>query len=128
MKNAIKFYIRDLLDQLALTAPAPFYRPIETDPINAVIDSGYSDTEVEKYVRNNTNLVGDGRHFVSHCKMAPLNAGGVVDGNTLVYGTKNLFVIDCSICPVIPDMNTTGPAMMIGLRGSDILKQIIRRK
>ncbi len=128
MENAIKVYIRNLLDQLALVDPAtPFYKPIPGDPINAVIASGYSDAAVESYVRNNTNLVGDGRHFTSHCKMAPLDAGGVVDGDIRVYGTTNCFVTDCSICPVIPDMNTTGPAMMIGLRSSEILKRILRK-
>ena len=60
--------------------------------------------------------------------MAPLEAGGVVDGNTRVYGTKNCFVTDNSICPVIPDINTTGPAMMIGLRGSEILKRVLHKK
>lgn len=129
MEDAIKNYIRNLLDQLALVDPmSPFYKPIPGDPINAVIASGYSDAAVEAYVRNNTNLVGDGRHFVSHCKMAPQSAGGVVDGNTRVYGTKNCYVVDCSICPVIPDINTTGPAMMIGLRGSEILKRVLRNK
>lgn len=129
MENAIKVYIRDLLKQLALVNPGlPFYKPIPGDPINAVIDSGFSDAAVESYVRNNTNLIGDGRHFTSHCKMAPLHAGGVVDGDTRVYGTTNCFVTDCSICPVIPDINTTGPAMMIGLRSSEILKCVLRKK
>lgn len=127
MESAIKVYIRALLDQLALMNPAsPYYRPVPNDPINTVILNGYSDASVEEYVRNNTNLVGDGRHFTSHCKMAPLEAGGVVDGDTRVYGTTNCFVVDCSICPVIPDMNTTGPAMMIGLRSSEILKHLLR--
>ena len=58
--------------------------------------------------------------------MAPLNAGGVVDGNTLVYGTKNVFVADNSICPVIPDSDTAAAAMMIGLRTSEILKQVAK--
>jgi choline dehydrogenase len=57
--------------------------------------------------------------------MAPLENGGVVDGDTRVHGTKNVFVADNSICPVIPDINTTGPAMMIGLRTSEILKLIL---
>lgn len=128
MKNAIQVYIRALLDKLALLNPASFYyRPILIDPFNLVILSGYSDTEVVRFIRNNTNLVGDGRHFTSHCKMAPLKHGGVVDGDTRVYGTKNVFVTDCSICPVIPDMNTTGPAMMIGLRSSEILKRVLRK-
>lgn len=128
MENAIKVYIRALLEKLALVNPGlPFYKPIPGDPINAVIAAGFSNAAVEAYVRNNTNLIGDGRHFTSHCKMAPLEAGGVVDGNLLVYGTKNCYVADCSICPTIPDMNTTGPAMMIGFRSSEILKRALRK-
>ncbi len=123
MKNAIQVYIRNLLAQLAAINPA--YRPILIDPINLVALSNYSDASVLQYIRNNTNLFGDGRHFTSHCKMAPLNAGGVVDGNTRVYGTKNVYVVDNSICPVIPDINTTASAMMIGFRASEILKRVL---
>lgn len=126
MKNAIKVYIKDLLAQLALAYPAtPYYKPIPQDPINAVIARGYSDASVEAYVKNNTNLGADARHFASHCKMAPLDAGGVVDGDTRVYGTKNCFVVDNSICPEIPDINTTASALMIGLRASEILKRLL---
>jgi len=57
--------------------------------------------------------------------MAPLEEGGVVDGDTRVYGTKNVYVTDNSTCPVIPDINTTAPAMMIGLRSSEILKRVL---
>lgn len=127
MKSAVKVYIRALLDQLSIMYPfpSPYFKPILSDPINLVILSGYNDAVVEQYVKNNSNLSLDIHHFVSHCKMAPLNAGGVVDGNTRVYGTKNVFVADNSICPVIPDINTTAPAMMIGLRSSQILKRIL---
>jgi choline dehydrogenase len=130
MKNVVSVYIRDLLDQLSLLYPfpSPYFKPILSDPINTVILSGYNDALVEQYVKNNSNLSLDIHHFVSHCKMAPLNAGGVVDGNTRVYGTKNVYVADNSICPVIPDINTTGPAMMIGLRTSEILKQVLRNE
>lgn len=126
MKSAVKVYIRHLLDQLFLI-PGIYYKPLLGDPINIVIASGYNDAFVEAYVKNNSNLSLDIHHFTSHCKMAPLNAGGVVDGNTRVYGTKNVFVADNSICPVIPDINTTGPAMMIGLRSSQILKRVLRK-
>lgn len=126
MKSAIEVYIRNLLVQLALVNPGlPFYKPIPQDPINGVIACGFDDAVVEAYVKNNTNLGADARHFTSHCKMAPLKAGGVVDGNTRVYGTKNCFVVDNSICPEIPDINTTASAMMIGLRGSEILKHTL---
>lgn len=128
MKSAVSVYIRALLDQLNIMYPfpSPYFKPILSDPINLVILSGYNDAVVEQYVKNNSNLSLDIHHFVSHCKMAPLNAGGVVDGDTRVYGTKNVFVADNSICPVIPDINTTAPAMMIGLRSSEILKRVLR--
>lgn len=128
MKSAVSVYVKALLDQLAILYPFPsiYFRPILTDPLNLVILSGYDDMEVERYVKNNSNLSLDIHHFVSHCKMAPLNAGGVVDGNTRVYGTTNVYVADNSICPVIPDINTTAPAMMIGLRTSEILKTILK--
>lgn len=127
MKNAVQVYIKNLLTQLAATDVAPYYRPIITDPINLVSLFNYSDTAVIDYVKNNSNLSLDVHHFTSHCKMAPLHAGGVVDGNTRVYGTKNVFVVDDSICPVIPDINTAASAMMIGLRGSEILKQVLHK-
>ena len=127
MMNAIKVYIRSLLEQLALVNPSsPYYKPIVIDPINAVIFAGYSDESVKSYVKNNTNLGKDSRHFTSHCKMAPLKEGGVVNGNLRVHGTKNCFVVDNSICPVIPDINTTASALMIGLRGSEIIKHVLR--
>jgi choline dehydrogenase len=97
MKDAVSVYIRALLDQLAISQPFPYYRPILTDPINAVILSGYNDGVVESYVKNNTNLSLDIHHFVSHCKMAPQEQGGVVDGDTRVHGTKNVFVADNAI-------------------------------
>ncbi len=127
MKNIIQTYIRNLLDGLVAVEPFPsiYYRPILQDPINEVILSGYSDASVIKYIRNNTNLNADSRHFASHCKMAPLAEGGVVDGNGLVHGTKNLYVFDNSICPEIPNINTTASAMMIGWRGSDILEDLL---
>jgi choline dehydrogenase len=128
MKNAVKIYIRHLIEQLALVEPLSFhYKPILGDPIYTVIFSGYDDAVVEAYVKNNSNLSLDVHHFVSHCKMARLEEGGVVDGDTRVYGTQNVFVADNSICPVIPDINTAAAAMMIGLRSSEILKRVLRK-
>jgi choline dehydrogenase len=127
MKNAVKTYIRSILQELASLDP-PYYQPLLIDPINLVILSGYNDDVVAEYVKNNSNLSLDVHHFVGHCKMAPLKAGGVVDGNTRVYGTKNVFVADNSICPVIPDINTAAAAMMIGLRSSEIIKHYLQNK
>jgi len=121
MKNAIQVYIQSLLKQLAIK----HYIPFPGDPIYGVIAGSYSDKSVIDYVKNNTNLNADSRHPVSHCKMAPLYSGGVVDGDTRVHGTTNCFVVDNSICPEIPDINTTASALMVGYRGSEILKRIL---
>lgn len=126
MKNAVQIYIRKLLLELVTIDPA--YHPIPIDPIYLVILDNFSDESVINYIKSNSNLSLDVHHFTSHCKMAPLGAGGVVDGDTRVYGTKNLFVADDSICPVIPDINTAAAAMMIGLRSSEILKRVLHKE
>lgn len=126
MRKVVQFYIKDLLEKLLLESGG-HYLPVPGDPIYGVILSGYSDASVNEYIKNNSNLSLDIHHFVGHCKMAPLNAGGVVDGNTRVYGTQNVFVVDNSICPVIPDINTAAAAMMIGLRSSEILKRVLHK-
>lgn len=41
--------------------------------------------------------------FQSHCRMAPLNQGGVVDSNGRVYGTVGLYIADNSIVPQCMD-------------------------
>ena len=115
MMSAVKVYIQTLLSQIFIYSGGT-YIPVPCDPIYSVIADGWSDKSIEAYVKNNSNLSLDVHHFTGHCKMAPLNAGGVVDGNTRVYGTKNVYVADDSICPVIPDINTAASAMMIGLR------------
>jgi len=127
MKNAISVYIQNLLYQLTISYPSSlFYRPIVTDPINEVIISGYNDTVLTQYVKNNTNINNEYHHYTSHCKMTSLANGGVVNSKTRVYGTKNVYVADNSICPVIPDVSSvTASAMMIGLRCSEIIKQVL---
>jgi choline dehydrogenase len=128
MQQAIQVYIKGILAQFAIYSAPPLYQPIPGDPFQAVIDANYSDASVIQYIKNNTNLSLDIHHFVSHCKMAPLDQGGVVDGETRVHGTYNVFVADNAICPSIPDINTTAPAMMIGLRASEILGELFDRK
>ncbi|GAB6033644.1 R-mandelonitrile oxidase [Chamberlinius hualienensis] len=72
------------------------------------------------------------RHFISinfhpssSCTMGdrtktPL---AVVDNRLRVYGVKNLRVIDAAIIPLSPSGNTNGPTIMIGEKGSDLIKE-----
>ncbi|TDL21117.1 cellobiose dehydrogenase [Rickenella mellea] len=61
-------------------------------------------TTVEDYVNNYVNLGSN--HWVGSCSI-----GKVVDENTLVMGTKNLFVVDASIVPSLFTGNPQGPIM-----------------
>ncbi|KAH6683407.1 aryl-alcohol dehydrogenase [Halenospora varia] len=61
-------------------------------------------------------------HPAGTCCMAPLSAGGVVDSNLVVHGTKNLRVIDASVFPVMPRGNIITSVYAIAERGADIIR------
>ena len=64
-------------------------------------------------------------HPVGTCKMGPhYDSDAVVDPTLRVHGIKNLRVIDSSIIPKIPRGNTNAPTIMIGEKGSDMIKDV----
>ncbi|XP_018027293.1 glucose dehydrogenase [FAD, quinone] [Hyalella azteca] len=63
-------------------------------------------------------------HPAGTCKMAPLTDPlGVVTSTLKVRGVNGLRVIDASIMPYITSANTNAPAIMIGERGADFIKE-----
>lgn len=63
-------------------------------------------------------------HPVGTCKMGPeYDSDAVVDSELRVYGVKNLRVVDASIMPKIIRGNTNAPTIMIGEKGSDLIKK-----
>lgn len=63
-------------------------------------------------------------HPVGTCKMGPVNdPTTVVCPRLKIKGLKGIRVVDCSICPSIPNANTNAPAIMIGERASDFIKE-----
>ena len=59
----------------------------------------------------------------SHCLMAPLSQGGVVDSTGHVYGVENLIVADDSIVPVPMDGTPMASAYMIAANIARMLLQ-----
>lgn len=58
-----------------------------------------TDDEVLSYIQSRWQTE---YHPAGTCPMMPLEYGGVVDPDLLVYGTRNLRVVDSSIMPVLP--------------------------
>jgi choline dehydrogenase len=53
-------------------------------------------------------------------------ATSVVDQRLRVHGVEGLRVADASIFPTIPSGNTNAPAIMVGEKASDIIREDAR--
>lgn len=63
-------------------------------------------------------------HYTGTCRMGPEDSDqSVVDDKLRVHGIKRLRVIDNSIIPSMVCAHTHAPALMIGAKGADIVKQ-----
>ena len=62
-------------------------------------------------------------HPSGTCSMMPKELGGVVDERLVVYGTKNLRIVDASIFPMIPKGPITSTVYAVAERASDIIRE-----
>lgn len=84
----------------------------------------YSDAYFECLTRSYTATI---YHPVGTAKMGPPeDPTAVVDPQLRVYGVSGLRVIDGSIMPKIVSGNTNAPIIMIGEKGADLVKGILR--
>jgi len=96
-------YIKNINIQIQTIDPQ--YRLIFPDP--AIIDDvGLLTAFIRESIDANM-------HFQSHCRMAPLGQGGVVNSSGQVYGVQNLYVADNSIVPQCMDGSPMASAYLI---------------
>lgn len=62
-------------------------------------------------------------HASGTVRMLPLEDGGVVDPRLRVYGIDSLRVIDCSVMPILPDVNIVGAVYMVAEKGAELIKE-----
>ena len=63
------------------------------------------------------------RHPAGTCAMLPQNEGGVVDNHLIVYGTRNVRVVDASVMPLIPRSNLQSTVYAVAERAADLIKE-----
>ncbi|KAF2120114.1 glucose-methanol-choline oxidoreductase-like protein [Lophiotrema nucula] len=56
-------------------------------------------------------------------QMLPVEDGGVVDPRLRVYGVEGLRVVDCSVMPVLPDVNILAAVYMVAEKGSEMIRE-----
>ncbi|KAF3000872.1 hypothetical protein E8E13_007634 [Curvularia kusanoi] len=90
----------------------------EVSPGPAVSDD--DDEAILEYIKANTI---PNWHATGTNQMLPLEKGGVVNPRLQVYGVDSLRVIDCSIVPVLPDVNILASIYMIAEKGAEMIKE-----
>ncbi len=75
---------------------------------------------LEQFVREVSETY---HHHTGTCKMG-IDAMAVVDPELRVYGVRGLRVADASIMPAVTTGNTNAPAIMIGEKAADLIRQV----
>ncbi|MBQ0147198.1 MAG: GMC family oxidoreductase N-terminal domain-containing protein [Flavobacteriaceae bacterium] len=83
-----------------------------------------SKEEVLDYIRKAASTY---HHMTGTCKMG-VDKDAVVDPELKVYGIDGLRVADASIMPDVPSGNTNAPAIMVGEKAADMIKESLKLK
>lgn len=81
------------------------------EPLQLTPPPDANDTSILQMIRSSLSSES---HHSGTCSMLPLNLGGVVSPELLVYGTQNLRVVDASIMPMVPACHLQSVMYAIG--------------
>lgn len=102
---------------------------MKTDPLGSTVKfphgtrlPGQVPDTLEKAKEIVRDCVVSNMHLSGTCAMLPREQGGVVNNRLLVYGTRNLRVVDASIFPTIPHGNIMTTVYAVAEKASLIIK------
>ncbi|KAK4692784.1 hypothetical protein P7C71_g4486, partial [Lecanoromycetidae sp. Uapishka_2] len=108
MQFTRKWYRTDAMKRLS---------PIEHAPGADVT----SDEDLEMYIRDHAeSTIG---HQSGTTAMMPLELGGVVGPDLLVYGVQGLSVVDASMIPLVPSTNLCATVYAVAEKAADLIKK-----
>ena len=111
LQDALQVYVKNINDVLSQKDPS--YELLIPPPF--ILDD--SDL-VRAFIRE---TIASNEHFQNHCKMAPLDQGGVVDSRGAVHGVRNLWVADNSVVPCM-DGSPMSTGYLVARNIANILK------
>lgn len=79
-----------------------------------------TDEKIDEFIHSHLRTT---YHYSSTCRMGKEEDGGVVDSELRVHGVDRLRIADCSILPDILACHLQAPAVMIGEKCADLVKQ-----
>ncbi|KAK4548094.1 hypothetical protein LTR36_010814 [Oleoguttula mirabilis] len=91
-------------------------------PVEIVPGANYTSTEEILAIFKAALLTPTFAHPSCACPMMPLEYGGVVSPELLVYGVKHLSVVDASIMPIIPATHLCNTVYAIAEKAADMIK------
>ncbi|KXT17163.1 hypothetical protein AC579_357 [Pseudocercospora musae] len=100
------------------------FAPIELLPGNAAPSSSnnYSSTSTMEILKRHNLITPTSSQLSGACSMMPLELGGVVDPDLLVYGVEKLSVVDSSIIPLIPSSHLCATVYAVAEKAADLIK------
>ncbi|KAF1936827.1 glucose-methanol-choline oxidoreductase-like protein [Clathrospora elynae] len=103
----------------------PALQQFTIGPFNGEVSPGAEvadddDEAIVAYIKANTI---PNWHATGTVRMLPKDDGGVVDSRLRVYDVEGLRVIDCSIIPLLPDVNIVAAVYMVAEKGAEMIRE-----
>ncbi|KAK1640860.1 GMC oxidoreductase-domain-containing protein [Colletotrichum phormii] len=121
-------YCADPLDckiiRLGLQLVQQLMRTEAMTPLQPVVDGDprLNSTDETELMAALKPLVGTEYHPSGTTSMMPLELGGVVDAELMVYGTCNLRIVDAGIMPLVPGAHIQAAVYAVAEKAADIIK------